>query len=276
MMKDIMALAALLGCAGAAGLGCGDLNTPIYITASAPLLVNEKMVDENDPKNCKPTMTPDVPTGPLVLRFRQPSQMEQDKLNADSDRLGFDVPWLKRDRIHIELLYTVKNVEPASCGKPGTFTIGVDGANEYTKYDEAVVAAAFVAANEKPVSAPLIQPTPVTLAPGEVYQGTIREDDFVEGSLDLDAMGRWMAPFAAVLINRSDVNPIGLEMVPPNVVVPAMQEIDLTLGSPTGTSMTCEFMARVRTDDDQLWHESSDQVFVPTPTVYVPMIMAQR
>ena len=63
-------------------------------------------------------------------------------------------------------------------------------------------------------------------------------------------MGRWMAPFAAVLINRSDVNPIGLEMVPPNVVIPAMQEIDVTLIAEQ--HMTCQFMVRVRSDDDQL------------------------
>jgi hypothetical protein len=113
-------------------------------------------------------------------------------------------------------------------------------------------------------------PTPRTQGPGQIFQGTLREDDFVEGSLDLDAMGRWMAPFAAVLINRSDVNPVGLDNVPPQVVVPAMQEVDVTLIA-DGAPMHCEFVVRVRDDDDQLLREASDaNLFVPTPAVFTP------
>ena len=128
-----------------------------------------------------------------------------------------------------------------------------------------------MAANLKTAPLALMAPPPRTLGAGQTYQGTLREDDFIESELDLDAMGRWMAPFAAVLINRSDVNPIGLEMVPPNVVIPAMQEIDVTLIAEQ--HMTCTFMVRVRSDDDQLLDESGDaNLFVPTPVVYVPNI----
>src|SRR6185503_15253619 len=131
------------------------------------------------------------------------------------------------------VLYTVTNytTKDDANGPPreGTFTIGVDGASEMVKYDESAIAQVFAAANEDPVLLPLMAPVPRTLGPGQVFQGTLREDDLVEGSLDLDAMGRWSAPFAAVLINRSDVNPVGLEMVPPTVVIPALQEIDLTI-----------------------------------------------
>ena len=58
------------------------------------------------------------------------------------------------------------------------------------------------------------------LAPGASYSGIVREDDFAEGELDLDALGRWndadpaSPTFAGVLINRSDVNPIGMNLVP--------------------------------------------------------------
>jgi hypothetical protein len=128
-----------------------------------------------------------------------------------------------------------------------------------------------MAANLKTAPLALMAPPPRSLGPGQTYQGTLREDDFIEGELDLDAMGRWMAPFAAVLINRSDVNPIGLEMVPPTVVIPAMQEIDVTLIAEK--HMSCQFMVRVRSDDDQLLAESGDaNLFVPTPVLYVPNI----
>jgi hypothetical protein len=80
-----------------------------------------------------------------------------------------------------------------------------------------------------------------------------------------------MAPFAAVLINRSDVNRVGLDMVPPNVVIPALQEIDLTLIADGDVPLHCEFMVRVRDDDDRLLREAGDaNLFVPTPAVFAP------
>jgi hypothetical protein len=241
----------LCACAALA-LGCQALNEPIYIAAPATLDAGG-----GNPARVK---------GSIVLRFRQPTGDEQRKVDDQSAKLGFQVPWLRRDRIHLELLYTVSNVG----GDPGTFAVGVDGASEMVKYDEDAVGQVFAAANQDPVLIPLMAPVPRTLGPGQMYQGTLREDDFLEGSLDLDAMGRWMAPFAAVLINRSDVNPIGLEMVPPNAVIPALQEVDVTLIA-TGAPMRCEFMVRVRDDDDQLLREAGDaNLFVPTPAVFTP------
>ena len=249
---------ALVGALAAAG--CQTLNEPIYIAAPAPLEVGG--LDTTGAPN------PTTVKGSVVLRFRRPTAAEQRSLADDSARLMFDVPWLKRDRVHLELLYSVTNKDPNA---DGTFRLSVDGANELTRYDETAIAQAFADANQKTPPLALMAPTPRTLGPGQIYQGVLREDDFAEGSLDLDAMGRWMAPFAAVLINRSDVNPIGLAMVPANVVIPAMQEIDVTLTSET--SMHCEFMVRVRSDDDQLLHESSDSnLFVPTPTVFTPAL----
>jgi hypothetical protein len=251
-----MPLAAAAVVAALAG-GCQATNEPIYIAAPAAL----------DVMGTDMTGAPNRVKGAVVLRFRKPNATEQSQLDSDTQRLGFTVPWLKRDRIHLELLYTVSNHDTAD----GTFTIAVDGASELVKYDQATIAAAFMAANLKTAPLALMAPPPRSLGPGQTYQGTLREDDFIEGELDLDAMGRWMAPFAAVLINRSDVNPIGLEMVPPNVIIPAMQEIDVTLIAVQ--HMTCHFMVRVRSDDDQVLAESGDaNLFVPTPTLYVPTI----
>jgi len=248
-----LAAGALLALAG----GCSALNEPIYIAAPAAL----------DVMGTDMSGAPNRVMGGVVLRFRKPNPAEQMQLDTDTQRLGFKVPWLKRDRIHLELLYTVSNVDTDD----GTFTVAVDGASELVKYDETTIAAAFAAADVKTAPLALMAPPPRTLGAGQNYQGTLREDDFIEGELDLDAMGRWMAPFAAVLINRSDVNPVGLDMVPPNVVIPAMQEIDVTLIAEK--HMTCEFMVRVRSDDDQLLDESGDaNLFVPTPVVYVPNI----
>lgn len=235
-------------------LACSELNTPIYFNGPATL----ELTGQEDPPRVMNTVT---------LRFRQPSDAEQKDLNALKDQLGFEVPWVSRDKVHLELLYTVKNLDTM----PGTFKVMVDGTNQYTKYDENVVAAALAQGDaDEMVYLPLINLTPQPLEPGAVYQGTVREDDFNEGEADLDAMGRWMAPFASVLINRSEVNPIGMEMVPPNVVTPALMEVDVTFTA--DRHMTCEWMLRVRDDDDRLLHVEGDHRFSPSPTLFTPML----
>ncbi len=152
------------------------------------------------------------------------------------------------------------------------FSLGIDGANEYTKYDENIVAMTLGEGNNDPPQyIPLIPVTPQTLAQGQTISGTVREDDFNEAELDLDAMGRWMAPFNAVLINNSQVNPIGLDMVPPNVVIPALIEVDVNFTA--NRNMTCTYDIRVRDDDGQLLHDTTNTLFSPTPTLFVPPAM---
>ncbi|HEX3698537.1 MAG TPA: hypothetical protein VH374_24405 [Polyangia bacterium] len=247
---------AVIALAGVAA-GCDDLNTPTYFAAPAAL--------EAGGTDALGMPLPDG-TGSVILLFRQPTAAEQKQIDADQQRLGFDVPWLQRDRLHNEILYTVKNLDTV----PGVFTVRVDGANEYTKYDETAVAAAFTAQGEDPVTLPLMRSGPQTVAPGATVQGTLREDDVVEASLDLYAMGKWMAPFASVLINRSDVNPVGLEMVPKNAIIPAMFEFDVAFSA--DKHMTCSFLVRVRDDDGRLYQKGNDALFMPTPATYAPMV----
>jgi hypothetical protein len=251
-MSHLVRRMVMLALAAAPAAACTGVNTPIYFNAPAPL----ELQGTEDP--------PRVTNG-LTLRFRAPNQQERMELNAQSDALGFDVPWISRDKVHVEVLFTVKNVDD----KPGTFDVQVDGATEFTKYDQNAVSMGL--GGDDPQYFPLvhIHPfLPMTLKPGQSYQGVIREDDLAEGASDLDAMGRWMAPFAAVLLNRSEVNPIGMEMVPPNVVTPALMEVDVTF---TSTShMTCAWTARVRDDEDRLWHVEGDPRFQPEPTLFVP------
>jgi hypothetical protein len=254
------------GALAAASLGCSELNTPIYFNGPSPLLEIQGT-----------EMIPRV-TNAATLKFRAPNEDEQASLDAQKKALGFDVPWVSRDKVHLELLFTVTNLDT----KAGTFDVMVDGATQYTKYDENIVAMALAQGNnDDPVYLPLIDlhPTlPKMLGPGEVYQGVFREDDFAEGEADLDAMGRWpptgagamdaAQPFPAVLLNRSEVDPTGTSGVPANVVTPALVEVDVTL---TATAhMQCEWTLRVRDDDDRLWHVDGDPHFRPMPTLFQP------
>jgi hypothetical protein len=257
--------------AALAPLALGCVNAPIYFDSPTPILAVTGMPDaKGNPPRIENGMT---------LRFRNPSKQEQQSLDAQTTALGFMVPWIERAHVHIELSYQVTNTEapgaPADPNDPPAFTIGIDGANEYTKYDENVVAMALQAGNNNaPTFIPLISVTPETLAAGETVFGTVREDDFNEAELDLDAIGRWNAPFNAVLINNSQVNPIGLDMVPANVVIPALTEIDVNFAA--NRAMTCTYIVRVRDDDDQLLHDSGDTLFSPTPALFQPPAMMTK
>lgn len=233
-----------------AGSGCHP-NDPVYFPGPTVL--------ESDGSN-----TEVLATVPLRVRAETVSeQMQRQKLSA---KLAYDVPQLREDRLHVEVRYTVTN----RGDREGMFSLFVDGATEFTRFDYLAVAAAFDAANEDAPPVGLIQVSnPPILSPGQVYQGTIREDDFHEASLDLDAMGRWMAPFVSVLINRSEVNPVGLELTPPSLIRPALWEITARFTS--DQPMSCQFLVRVRDDDERLWEDGGSE-FVPAPTTFTPVV----
>jgi hypothetical protein len=237
---------------------CG-VNTPIYFNGPQPLL---ELQGNEDP--------PRVTNG-FTLRFRQPTADERKALDAKKQALGgVDVPWVSRDKVHLELLFTVKNLDTDT----GKFDVVVDGASEFVKYDENVVSMALAQGEDEAVYIPLMHlhpsPLPAFLGPGETYQGIVREDDFNEAELDLDAMGRFMGNFAALLANRSEVSLKGLEMMPVGVVIPALMEVDVTLAA--NKHMTCEWTLRVRDDEDRLLHIEGDHLFQANPVLFAPAV----
>jgi hypothetical protein len=261
-------IAAALAAATAPSLACSDINTPIYFNGPGPSNMMPLLETTGQEMNNRIT-------NGLTLRFRAPTKAEQADLDAQKKALGFDVPWVARDKIHLEVLFAVTNLDTV----PGMFDVTVDGATQYTKYDENVVAAALGAGNnDKPTYLPLMSlhpMLPASLDPGKTFQGIFREDDFNEGAADLDAIGRWppkdpmAAPaFPAVLINQKAVDPVGTSGVPADVVTPALAEVDVTLTAVQ--HMTCEWTVRVRDDDDRLWHDMADPHFGLHPTLFVP------
>ena len=261
------ALALALPSLAPLALGCSGTNTPIYFSSATvtPLLEVSGAQDAmGNPMRVENGMS---------LRFRNPTKAEQQALDTQKAALGFDVPWIQRDHVHIEMVYEIVNEGTTD----GTWTLGIDGANEYTTYDENIVAMTLgMGNNDPPQYIPLIPVTPQTLGAGQTFSGTVREDDFNEAELDLYGIGKWMSPFNAVLINNSQVNPIGIvNYVPPTAafpkppVIPALIEIDVNF-STTGAKMRCDYDIRVRDDNDQLLHDTTNTLFSPTPTLFVP------
>jgi hypothetical protein len=265
---------ALVGLAGTTALACSGLNGPLYF--AGPTF---EAAGGDDP----------LPTSGLTLRFRNPTDLERMQLDDMRTQRGYDadIPWVPRGKVHIEVSYKITNISDQSA----SFTLMVDGASEFAKYDTQMVATALQQGNDPPTFLPLIPVVPPKdeLPPGGSYSGIVREDDFTEGEMDLDALVRWndantaSPTFAGVLINRSEVKPyIGMGMVPdygldPNtnqlaimhpglLVVPAMIEIDLRLK--TDVAMRCEYYVRVRDDDDRLLHNDGDTRFIPAPMLF--------
>jgi hypothetical protein len=247
-----------------AAIGCQGMNTPIYFNGptGADLLTADGTEDL-------------PPHNGLTLRFRNPTQKERDALAKERQARGYDmdIPWIAADKVHVELSYIIKNTGD----RDGVATLMVNGASEFVKYDMDVVAMALTQGNNNaPTLLPLMSSAPQTIPAGGSVSGLIREDDFVEAQRDLDALGRWLADdtFAGVLINRSDVNPVGTENMPANLVVPAMAEIDVSLLVGTsGIAMTAEYVVRVRDDDDRLLHLDGDSLYQISPTLFQPAIM---
>jgi hypothetical protein len=265
---------ALVALAGTTALACSELNGPLYFPGPT-----FEAMGGDDP----------LATSGLTLMFRNPTDAERMQLDAMRAARGYDadIPWVPRDKVHIEVSYKITNLSD----RPASFTLIVDGASEFEKYDTQMVATALQQGNDPPTFLPLIAviPPKEELPPGGTYSAIVREDDFAEGEMDLDALGRWndadmLSPtFAGVLINRSEVKPyIGMGLVPDylkdpttgvithanpgRLVVPAMIEIDLRLK--TDVPMRCEYYVRVRDDDDRLLHNDGDTLFSPTPTLF--------
>jgi len=234
-----------------------EANNPTYFMPPGPLEVGQQ-----DDMNSAATM--------VTLDFRSPTSDELKTMQDESKRLGYTVPWLHADREGLELLYTVTNLD----NKAGEARVEIDGASELYSYDTSMQRAAIaMLPKEQQKNAPavlsLIRPTPVIVQAGQSVSGIVGEDDFTEAALDLDAIGRWMAVPAQVLINRSETNPIGLEMVPRGLIRPALYQIQVTF---TATShMRLEFLVRVR-DEDRVLHGGQGVGFAPHPKVYMHML----
>jgi hypothetical protein len=233
--------------------GCG-VNNPTYFPSMGPLEVGAMgMAGEA--------------TTVVTLPFRAPDAQQMQALDEASTARGYRVPWLRRDQVALSISYTISNLDQEA----GNAQVLINGASELASYDRAAIAMAMqmAAVNNNVDVLSLIEVTPVTLEPGKSVSGLVREDDFAEAELDLDAIGRWMGPPAALLINASEVNPVGLDAVPPDLVVPAMFRVAVTF---TATKhMRLDFLVRVRDKEGQLLAAgAAGEAFAPTPAGYVP------
>lgn len=204
-------------------------------------------------------------TSVVDLPFRVPTEEERDLLGEEARRLKLRrVPWLRRSTIRISVQYRIVNLSP----QEGVARVFMDGANEYADYDSDAIASSQQAASgddERPFVPALVQLPPATVPPRGVVTGEIREDDVDEAELDLYAISDFMALPLSVLINRSEVNPVGLETVPKDPIVPALFRVRMALEA--NRAMRLEYLVRVRDGEEQL-AEEGEMTFRPRVAAY--------
>ena len=237
-----------------AGAGC-SMNEPTYFPAGTVIDLGGE---------------PGTSTEAFVtveLPFRGPTADEQMALADESQQLGFAAPWLRTNRVGIAVLYTVTNLGPTTAQA----RLELDGASEFANYDVVALRAAAAAAainNEDEIEVLPLLGLRVIVEPGAHVTGVVREDDLAEVALDLDALGRFSAPAAAVLINASGTSDIGLEMLPPRHLRPALFRLRVALVPLTGEHLRLQFVVRVRDEGGQL-RDGGDAGFAPAPIDYV-------
>jgi hypothetical protein len=232
---------------------CG-MNEPTYFSSPGPLEAGGEGAG-------------DMPAqAVMTLSFRLPNAEEEATRAEQSAQAGFEIPWLSVDDVAVSLLYTITNLSD----RPGDAYLRVDGASEFAAYDPQALQAAAVAIDPEDDEVPpsLIAPKPPRLDPGQTYRGVVREDDFSEAALDLDAIGRFAAVPASVLINASSANPVGLEMVPAGHVRPALFRLQVSFTATT--HMRLEYVVRIRDQADRLASASDGELFSPEPPSYTP------
>jgi hypothetical protein len=237
----------------AVALGACRTNSPTYFEPPAPIEVGQA----GGARSASAT---------IALTFRPPSEVESRRLAEESASRGAPVPWIRRDDVALQIQYTLRNLGD----RPAAVRLSVDGASEFSSYDGDALRQAATAANpagEEPAVFSLIQPAPIDVEPGESRRGLIREDDFAEAALDLDAIGRFMAEPTSVLINRSEANPVGLERVPAGHVVPQLIRVKVAIAS--SAHVRLELLLRVR-DEKGLLQEGGSGTFNPEPRPYAP------
>lgn len=218
-------------------------------------------------------------TGTITAAFRGPDQDEAAALTRESQMRGVPVPWLSVTNVPVSLDYALTNTSD----KVATVLLEIDGASEFAEYDSAALRAAQRMAammagqnqEDEVTVLPLIQWRPIELAPGQTVTGVVREDDFLEAARDLDAMGRFSAPPLSVLLNRSEVNPIGYERVPAQVVTPTLMRALVHMTA--NTAVRAEFVLRVRDAKNQVRRDQTGQPFSAQPrrVAIMPPAMAR-
>lgn len=244
---------------GTFGLGLAACTAdPVYIEPEMAL---------TDGNNNDPDVVPMVAA--FELPFRLEESDEADERAALATQLGIDVPYVRRNDLHLSLEWSLENLEDADAQT----RIFLNGANEYFSY----VPQNFVVDEDEPSPPPLLGDIPLLVPAGETITGVFREDQLREAAIDLELITRGgLNPFAAMLEFHEDLESIEVEGAAP---IPAramahLVRIDLSLVS--NRRVRLRYAARVRSErrpnyiHDEGLAAPADELTVFAPVEFVP------
>ena len=257
-----------------AGILCGlcACNEPVYLQQNRPLdATTPEMVMEGEDQ-----LALFADSDLFVLPVRKPTAKEQQKLEAERQKLGLPmpVPWCGERDFDIEVEWSIKNLDSQMIGSRVT----LNGGNEFGDYVKTLYG------NPDDEDAP--QPPEllgsdqlVPMEAGTVRSGVFREDELREAGLDLEVITRYPppnvgmnAPFIAIE-HDSSASSVGLEGIPKGDVTPAMVRFLFTLEATGHASL--DYVIRVRekgTPGDKLDVGGKD-LYVSTASVVMPPVL---
>ncbi len=254
--------------AAAAMVGTGACNSlPAYYDGFERLEISASSLD---PLTAHPVVGNFVQTE-YWLDYQAPTAEELAELQPAGSEPVDQVPWIRRNDLEVSVQYRLENKTEG----PLTAWVTLDGASEFFDWNpiELFGIAGGEDADEIPFPS-LLGLTPIHLEGGEVLTGEFREDDVVEAAYDLDVMTRFCGGPFAVLYNRSEVDPVGTDGVPPGSEIAGFGMIRLTLGA-DGPAVL-DYSLRIRDAAGRLYDAREDYArYEFTPIEYVPLGLAQ-
>ncbi len=242
-------------------LGCNA--QPAYYAGFAPLEIRD--ADLADEEAAHPVIGAWT-QAEYWLDYRAPAPDELADLQPEGADPAQMVPWIRREDLDISVQYRLVNESDA----PLRAWVLLDGATEF--FDWNPVASYGMAGGEdaNEIAFPsLLGFFPMDLDPGEVRTGEFREDDLSEAMLDLDVMTRFCGGPLALIYNRHEVDPIGMDQVPPDATFAGLGMIRLTLGANAPATLT--YTIRVRDEAEVLFDARRDTMrYEYTPELYTP------
>jgi hypothetical protein len=250
---------------GSALGACSD--NPVYLSSNPPTL---DFVPTNDPD-----------AGAAMLDLAVPMALptaDDDQARADiATRLGVtvdEVPSLRRDDTDLELEWTLENAGDTEV----TAFLGVNGANEFYRYDSALIITPNMDDEEEPPPPALGGGKPIYVPAASKISGVIREDELSEAAQDLDAMSRGGYNYTKALITRWPSKDIsggmgGLMDFIPSEIVPLLLDITVTVSSSSPLRLTANLRVRDRSGRLRATETDAAMLVPASTTLFQPPMM---
>ena len=263
----VQKITARLATVGGAFLALSACNNPAFFDGFETLVIDASVLD---PDTAHPVLGNYVQSE-YWIDYGEPPADELAALQPAGAEPAMMTPWVDRDSLEVSLQWRVTNDSDA----PIVAWVLFDGSTEFFDWNPVVLYGLGGGEDADEIPFPsLLGFSPRVMEPRETIAGEFREDDMREAALDLDTLSRFCGGPLAVIYNRSEQDPSGTELVPPDAVIAGFAMLRLTLAANGPAHLDYSF--RIRDRDELLFDATEDDRRYETmPLPYVPTGFAQ-